>query len=168
MAGYGQARRQPGSHGEGGQAPEEAEDSAETREDVITRTRELAAALLAMVSDTRRLLAVDARLCAITAVSMLALALIASLLLVATWLLANAGAALFLVRLEVFTPATAFLLVAGVNLLVAVLLGLRLRSIARDLTFRQSRAAIGSIMSKHNDANAASRTREETCSPAAD
>lgn len=168
MAGYEQARQQPTGDGMSGEETGEAAEPAGAREDVITRTRGLAEALTGMVGDTARLLAVDARLCASTALAMLALALIASLLVVATWLLANAGAALFLVRLEIFTPATAFLAVAGVNLLVAVLLGLRLRSIARDLTFQQSRAAIGSILSTRNDAGPVSRSGEESCSPAAD
>jgi hypothetical protein len=138
------------------------------RDDVVERTRQLAEGLLAIVGDTARLLAVDARLCASTALTMVLLALAASLLAVATWLLANAGIALLLVRLDVFTPASAFLAVAALNLIAALLLALRLRAIARDLTFRHSRAAIGSLVAAGGNTAADHRRSDEPCSPAAD
>jgi hypothetical protein len=138
------------------------------RDDVVERTRQLAEGLLGILGDTARLLAVDARLCATTALTMVLLALAAALLAVATWLLANAGVALLLVRLEVFTPATAFLAVAALNLIAALLLALRLRAIAQDLTFRHSRAAIGSLVAAGGNAGTDHRRSEEPCSPAAD
>lgn len=108
---------------------------------------ELVSTLGAIVSDLVRLIAVDARLCGRTVLAMIGLTVIAALLLVGGWLLVATAAVLLLSELEGVSPAAAFLAVGGVHMAMAGITVWWLRSLARDLTFRQSRATLRSFVS---------------------
>jgi len=104
--------------------------------------KDLGANVGAVVADVMRLLGVDARLCGHTALVMLALTVIAALLFAGGWLLAATAAVLMLGELDGVSLAGAFLIVGGVHIVIAGLVVWRLRVIARDLTFQQSRASL--------------------------
>ncbi len=143
-------------------AADDTTDSPESEDSALTRLRILAEAAAGTVRDLGRLFAVDAKLCISSVLAMVALGVVAWLLLLTVWLFGNAAAALFLLRFDVFSLATAVLAVAGLNLLLMLGIGLKIRSISRDLNFRRSREAVSSIRAN------VTTPREEACSPAGD
>ena len=108
----------------------------------------LASGLRALLVGLFRLVMVEARLCGYTALAMIGLCVATALLAVASWLFAGAALVMALAGLPAFSLAGALLTVALSHLGLAVLIFCRLRRIARDLTFRESRASVHQIASR--------------------
>lgn len=102
----------------------------------------LAATVVAMASDLARLFALDARLCGRTILAMIALTVVGALLLTGGWLYLSASAVMLLSRFEMLGIAGATALVGCLHVALAGAVWWRLRLIARDTTFRQSRATL--------------------------
>lgn len=98
----------------------------------------LAAALLQGL----RLAALESQLAGLSLAAMLGLAVVAALLLVSTWLLLLAAAALWLIQ-RGWTPAGALLLIAGVNLVPVPPALLAARRLSRNLRFDATRRQLG-------------------------
>lgn len=127
-------------------APDPDTDEVSDDRSGIASLRDFTRALSAIAGDAARLIAVDARLCGRTALAMIGLTVIAALLLVGGWLFIGAAAVLLLTEIEGFSPAGAVMTVGAAHIALAALAGWRLRYIARDLTFRQSRATLRSLV----------------------
>lgn len=97
-------------------------------------------------SDMVRLVVVEARLFGHTVLAMIGLTVIMALLLAGGWLFAGAALAMLLASLQAFSLAGALLTVALAHLVFAGLTFWRLRYITRDLTFRESRASVNSLL----------------------
>lgn len=102
-------------------------------------------ALKTLSADMLRVVMVEARLFGHTVLAMIGLAVMIALLLVGGWLFAGAALVMALSSLQLFSLTGAILTVALVHLLLAALALWRLRYIARDLTFRESRASVNSL-----------------------
>lgn len=102
--------------------------------------------LKALSADILRVVMVEARLFGHTLLAMIGLTVIIVLLLVGGWLFAGAALVVVLSSLQIFSLAGAILAVALVHLLLAALAVWRLHYIARDLTFRESRASVNSLL----------------------
>lgn len=103
-------------------------------------------ALKNLSADMLRVVVVEARLFGHTVLAMIGLTVMIALLLVGGWLFAGAALVVVLSNLQIFSLAGAILAVALVHLLLAALALWRLRYIARDLTFRESRASVNSLL----------------------
>lgn len=106
----------------------------------------LAAAAAAIASDLARLFALEVRLCGRTILAMLALTIVGALLAAGGWLYLSAAAVILLSRIEAIGPAGATAIVGLIHLALAVAAWWRVRLISRDVTFRQSRAALRGLM----------------------
>lgn len=102
--------------------------------------------LKTMSADMVRLVVVEARLFGHTVLAMIGLTVTVALLLAGGWLFAGAALAMLLAGLQAFSLAGALLTVALVHLVLAGLAFWRLRYITRDLTFRESRASVNSLL----------------------
>lgn len=109
--------------------------------------RDITGILKSMSADIIRLVGVEARLFGHTVLAMLGLTVVVALLLVSSWLFIGAALATALTSLQAFTLTGALLTVALAHLVLAVLALWRLRYITRDLTFRESRASVNSLLS---------------------
>ena len=101
-----------------------------------------------MSADMLRLVTIEAQLAGHTVLAMLGLSLAIAMLVLVGWLFAGAAVATALAALPAFNMAGALSTVALVHLLVAALAYWHLRSITRDLTFRQSRASAKSLLTR--------------------
>jgi hypothetical protein len=106
----------------------------------------IARILRTLSADMVRVVAVEARLFGHTALTMVVLCLVIALLLVGGWLFAAAALVMALASLQAFNLAGALLTVALAHLVLAALAFWRLRYITRDLTFRESRASVNSVL----------------------
>ena len=97
-------------------------------------------------ADIVRVVIVEARLFGHTALTMIILSLVIALLLAGGWLYAMAALVMALASLQAFSLAGALLTVAIGHLVLAALAYWRLRRITRDLTFRESRASVNSVI----------------------
>ncbi len=113
---------------------------------MIVSMQEVIHSLGAIAGDVVRLIAVDARLCGRTVLAMIGLTVIAALLLVGGWLFIGVAAVLLLNQLEMFSPVGATMTVGAAHIAFAALAVWRVRFIASDLTFRQSRATLRSLI----------------------
>lgn len=123
---------------------------AETLQDAANASgdiRDITQILKAMAADIVRLVGVEARLFGHTVLAMIGLAAVMALLLVSSWLFIGAALAVALASLQAFSLTGALLTVALTQLVLAALIFWRLRHITRDLTFRQSRASVNSLLS---------------------
>jgi hypothetical protein len=122
---------------------------ADTSQDAVGEIdgiRDFAHILKTMSADMVRLVAVEARLFGHTALAMIGLTLVVALLLVGSWLFIGAALAMALASLQAFSLTGALLTVALAHLVLAALAFWRLRYITRDLTFRESRASVNSLL----------------------
>ena len=102
--------------------------------------------LRALSADMVRVVTVEAQLFGHTALTMIVLSLVIALLLVGGWLFAGAALVMALASLQAFSLTGALLTVALAHLVLAALAFWRLRHITRDLTFRESRASVNSVL----------------------
>lgn len=107
---------------------------------------DIARILRTLSADMVRIVMVEARLFGYTALTMVVLSLVIALLLVGGWLFAAAALVVALASLQAFSLTGALLTVTLVHLLLAALAFWWLRHIARDLTFRESRASVNSVL----------------------
>lgn len=119
---------------------------SDASQDVADDAQSLSRILKTLSADMVRLLLVEARLFGHTGLAMIGLYLVFALLLASGWLFAGAAAVIALVSLQAFNLMGAMLTVALTNLLLAALAYWRLRTIARDLTFRESRASVNNML----------------------
>lgn len=108
--------------------------------------RDITGILKSMSADMVRLVVVEARLFGHTVLAMLGLTVVVALLLVSSWLFIAAALAVALASLQAFSLTGALLTVALAHLALAALVLWRLRYITRDLTFRESRASVNSLL----------------------
>ncbi|QEW07523.1 phage holin family protein [Nitrincola iocasae] len=97
-------------------------------------------------ADMLHLVVVETKLFGHTLLAMIGLSLVIALLVIGGWLFTGAAVAMALVSLQAFSLTSALLTVALINLVLATLTFWRLRYITRDLTFRQSRASVNSLI----------------------
>ncbi|MEX0624200.1 MAG: hypothetical protein WD251_09880, partial [Saccharospirillum sp.] len=102
--------------------------------------------LKTLSADMVRLLLVETRLFGHTGLAMIGLYSVFALLLASGWLFAGAAAVFALMSLQAFHLVGAMLTVALANFVLAALAYWRLRTIARDLTFRESRASVNDML----------------------
>ncbi len=119
---------------------QDAADGSDDNQDITHILKTLSA-------DMVRLVLVETRLFGHTALAMLGLTLVVALLLVSSWLFIGAAVVVALASLQAFNLTGALLTVALAHLLLAALALWRMRHIARDLTFRESRASVNSLFS---------------------
>lgn len=118
--------------------------------------------LKTLSADMARLVLVEARLFGHTVLAMLGLTLVVALLLVSSWLFIGAALVVALASLPFFNLMGALLTVALTHLVLAALALWRLRHITRDLTFRESRASVNSLLNHaRSQANVAEQRPEE-------
>lgn len=122
--------------------PTSADAPAQGEIDALVRT------LRALASDSTELLATDARLFLQTVLIMLASAVVIAVLVVSVWLYLGLSAALLAIQIAGMPAWLGVLLAAVGNLLAMGALLLWLRRLAGDLTFRETRAAIGNLLSR--------------------
>lgn len=108
--------------------------------------RDISHLLKTISADMLRVVGLEARLFGHTVLAMIGLTVVIALLLVAGWLFAGAAVVMALAGLQVFSLAGALLTVALGHLALAALAFWRLRYITRDLTFRESRASVNSLL----------------------
>lgn len=120
--------------------------ATEPDQDAVDDIRDIANTLKTMSTDMGHLVAVEARLFGLTALVMVRLCLMIVLLTVAGWLFAGAAAVLSLASLQVFSLTGALVTVALVNFVLAALACWRLRYVARDLIFGESRASVNTLL----------------------
>ncbi|WP_019627367.1 hypothetical protein [Thioalkalivibrio sp. AKL10] len=120
--------------------PSQDEDGGHDRSQDITQI------LKTLAADIARLLAVEARLFGHTVLMMIGLTVMIALLLVGGWLFAGASLVVALASLQAFSLTGALLTVTLAHLVLAALAFWRLRHITRDLTFRESRASVNSLL----------------------
>lgn len=101
--------------------------------------------LKAMSTDMIRLVLVEARLFGHSALAMIKLTIVITLLLVSGWLFAGAALVMVLASLQAFSLTGALLTVALTHLVLAALAYWRLRYLTRDLRFRESWATLNSF-----------------------
>ncbi len=99
-----------------------------------------------MSADMVRLVLVEARLFGHTALKMIGLTVVTAMLLVSSWLFVGAALVMTLASLQAFSLTGALLTVALAHLVLAALAFWRLRHIARDLKFSESRASVNSLL----------------------
>jgi uncharacterized membrane protein YqjE len=134
------------------------QDTAGGSEDI----RDITHTLKALAADMLRLVAVEARLFGHTVLAMLGLTLVVALLLASSWLFIGAALVVALASLQAFSLTGALLTVALAHLVLAALAFWRLRYITRDLTFRESRASVNSLLNHaRSQADAAEQRPEE-------
>lgn len=104
--------------------------------------------LKALVADLARVVVVETRLFGHTVLAMIGLTVAIALLLVAGWLFAGAALVVALANLQAFNLMGALLVVTLGHLVLATLAFWRLRHITRDLTFRESRASVNSLLAQ--------------------
>lgn len=121
------------------------DDFAREEGDAVEEASGIPQALKTLSADILRVVAVEARLFGRTVLAMIGLTVMIALLLVGGWLFAGAALVMALTSLQLFSLTGAILTVALVHLLLATLALWRLRYIARDLTFRESRASVKSL-----------------------
>ncbi|MGM0671336.1 MAG: hypothetical protein ACQETY_04335 [Pseudomonadota bacterium] len=109
-------------------------------------TGDITTILKALLADLARVVAVETRLFGHTVLAMLGLTVAIALLLVAGWLFAGAALVVALASLQAFNLMGALLIVTLAHLVLAALAFWRLRHITRDLTFRESRASVNSLL----------------------
>jgi len=109
-------------------------------------TRDIVSILKSMSADMVRLVVVEARLFGHTALTMIGLTVVMTMLLVSSWLFIGAALAMALASLQAFSLTSALLTVALAHLGLAALAFWRLRYITRDLKFRESRASVNSLL----------------------
>lgn len=119
-----------------------SQDAAKVTDDI----RDITHILKTVSADMARLVMVEARLFGYTVLSMIGLTLVAALLLVCSWLFIGAALVIALADLQAFSLTGALLTVALAHLALAALAIWRLRYISRDLTFRESRASVNSLI----------------------
>lgn len=122
----------------------------------IEGIREIPRAVKAISADMIRLVVVEARLFGRTALTMIGLTVAIALLLAGGWLFTGAALVMALASLHAFSAAGALLTVALVHVAVAALAFWRLRHITRDLTFRESRASVSSLLTQARSSDDAS------------
>lgn len=115
-------------------------------QDQTVGIREIVRILKSLPVDMLSLVTMETKLFGYTALAMLKVCVMIGLLLVAGWLFAGATAVIALEGLETFNLIGALLVVTLLNLVMAALLIWRLRHIARDLTFRESRASASTLL----------------------
>ncbi|MFN2349827.1 MAG: phage holin family protein [Thioalkalivibrio sp.] len=108
--------------------------------------RDIMRTLKSMSADMVRLVVVETRLFGHTVLAMIGLTVVIALLLVGVWLFAGAALVMALASLQAFNLTGALLTVALGHLVLAGLAFWRLRHITRDLTFRESRASVNSLL----------------------
>ncbi len=108
--------------------------------------RDITRILKAISADMVRLAVVEARLFGHTVLAMIGLTVVIALLLVGGWLFTGVALVMVLASLEAFSLTGALLTVALAHLVLAGLAFWRLRHITRDLTFRESRAGVNSLL----------------------
>lgn len=118
------------------------QDTAKVTDDI----RDITRILKTVSADMVRLVMVEARLFGHTVLAMIGLTLVAALLLVCSWLFIGAALVIALASLQAFSLTGALLTVAMAHLVLAALAFWRLRYITRDLTFRESRASVNSLI----------------------
>ncbi len=124
--------------------------------------RDITHNLKTLSADMARLVLVEARLFGHTVLAMFALTLVVALLLVCSWLFIGAAVVVTLASLQAFSLTGALLTVALAHLVLVALALWRLWYITRDLTFRESRASINSLLNHaRSQADAAERYPEE-------
>lgn len=101
----------------------------------------------AILRDGAQLVALDARLFGRTAVAVVTGAVLAAFALAFGWLFVSVTLVLALTRIDGVGILPAGLAVAGLHFGTALLIAWWLRTIAADLAFRHSRAAVGSLVS---------------------
>lgn len=102
--------------------------------------------LKTLLADMARLVIVEAKLFGHTVLAMVGLTLVIAMLLLGGWLFTGAGLVVALANLQAFSLMDALLTVALAHLVLASLACWRLRVIIRDLTFRESRASMNSLL----------------------
>jgi len=110
--------------------------------------RDITRILKSLSADMVRLVVLEARLFGHTALAMIGLTVVMALLLVSSWLLIGAALVMALASLQAFSLTGALLTVALAHLVLAALVFWRLRYITRDLTFRESRASVNSLLTQ--------------------
>ncbi len=135
---------------------------ANATENMANSIRDVMSILKSMPADMISLVMVETQLFGSTALAMLKLCVVIGLLLVAGWLFTSAAAVIILEDLSDIGLLAAVVIVALSNLGLAALLILRLRYIARDLTFRESRSSVNTLLAHartlvDNDAEEQSR-----------
>lgn len=108
--------------------------------------RDLTRILKTMSTDMVRLVVVEARLFGHTVLAMIGLTVVIALLLGGGWLFAGAALVVVLASLQAFSLTGALLTVALAHLVLAGLAFWRLRHVTRDLTFRESRTSVDSLL----------------------
>lgn len=118
----------------------------DTTENMASNIRDVLTILRSMPADMISLAMVETQLFGSTALTMLKLCVMIGLLLVAGWLFTSTAAVIILDGLNNVSLLGAVVTVALCNLFLAVLLIWRLRHIARDLTFRESRSSVFTLL----------------------
>lgn len=121
-------------------------DSSRDEADENDGTRGITRILKALSADIVHLVLVEARLFGHTALVMVGLTVVMALLLVSSWLFIGAALVNMLASLQAFSLTGALLTVALAHLVLAALIFWRLRYMIRDLTFRESRASVNSML----------------------
>lgn len=134
---------------------------ADATENMTNSIRDVMNILKSMPVDMISLAMVETQLFGNTALAMLKLCVVIGLLLVAGWLFTNTAAVIILEGLSEISFLGAVVTVALCNLALAALLIWRLRHIARDLTFRESRSSVTTLLA-HARALVDSNTEEQT------
>ncbi|WP_029681339.1 hypothetical protein [Thioalkalivibrio sp. ALR17-21] len=109
-------------------------------------SQDITSLLKTVFADLARVVAVESRLFGYTLLVMLGLVVAIALLLVASWLFAGAALVVALANLQAFSLMGALLAVTLAHLVLAGLTFWRLHHITRDLTFRESRASVNSLL----------------------
>lgn len=123
--------------------------------------RDITRMLKAISADMVHLSVVEARLFGHTALAMIGLTVVIALLLVGGWLFTGTALVVALADLQAFSLTGALLTVALTHVVLAALAFWRLRHIARDLTFRESRAAINTLLTRGRSLVDAAEKRPE-------
>lgn len=122
---------------------------AQVTESVGNSIRDMMLALKGISTDLAHLFALEARLFGYTALTMFGLAVLIALLLVSSLLFIEVALVTALISLQAFSLTGALVTVALTNLALAILAYWRLRYITRDLTFRESRAGVNSLLTQN-------------------
>lgn len=123
-------------------------DCGQGDQDPVAEGGDITHSLKAMSADMVRLVLVESRLFGLTALAMIGLSLVMALLLVSSWLFVGAALVMALASLQAFNLMGALLTVALAHLLLAALAFWRLRHIAGDLGFRESRASVNGLLGR--------------------
>lgn len=102
--------------------------------------------LKSMSVDMLNLVVVEAKLFGYTVLTMMTLSLSIALLMVGGWLFTAVALVMVLANLPAFSLTGALLTVALLHLVLAALVFWRLLFITRDLTFRESRTSMDSLL----------------------